>query len=172
MKGNSIMNVIKIKHIPKCVYVIMGILAVMCIGANFSVKMADEDEKSSLIYALVIGLLYIALFFLICFEKTTVKFGEGSIIKCRWLFLFWKIDLNNISAVTYTLKSVRARYGGTKYSFHMIFYVDKDNFKVLKEPLEQCIAEECIRRRFDMVKLMKLYQYIKNNCSDIAKGYE
>lgn len=166
------MDMIKIKHIPKCVYVIMGILGVMGIGADFSLNMVEKSEMSDMIYVLIITLLFFALLFLACFKKTTVKFGEGSIIKCKWLFLFWKIDLNNINAVTYTLKSTRTRGGGTSYSLQMMFYVDAENFKVLKEPLDQHIAEECIRGRFNQPKLMKLYQYIENNYSDIAKGHE
>lgn len=166
------MDVIKIKHIPKCIYVTLAILGFMAVGANFSLKIAEKPEESDQIYGLITGLLFLAFLVLAGSVKTTVKFGDSSIIKCKWLCLFWKIDLNNISAVTYTLKSNQTRGGGTSYSFQMMFYVDADNCKVLKEPLKPNIAEECIRRRFNQVKLMKLYQYIENNYSEIAKGYE
>ena len=166
------MDKIKIKHIPKCIYIIFGILTVMAIGVNFSLKMTEKHEKSDLIYGLVICLLFLTLLILMGFVKTTIKFGNGSIVKCQWLFLFWRIDLNNINAVTYTLKSNRTRGGGTNYSLHMFFYVDADNFKVLKEQLMPHIAEECIRRRFNQVELIKLYRYIEKHYPDIAKGYE
>ena len=166
------MDKIKIKHTPKFIYIIMIILAVMGIGVNYYFKIAEKTEKSDMIYGLIICILFFVVLFSVIFVKTTIKFGEGSIIKCKWLFLFWKIDLNKVNAVTYTLKSNLTRGGGTNYTLHMFFYVDAENLKVLKEQLEPHIAEECIRRRFNQVELMKLYRYIENNYPDVAKGYE
>lgn len=166
------MEKIRIRHIPRCIYIILGILSVMVIGMDLSLKKADNYEKSDLIFVLIVCFLFFAVLIMIGFVKTKVRFGEGSTVKCQWLFLFWKIDLNNINGVTYTLKSNRTRGGGTSYSLHMFFYVDADNFKVLTEPLKQHIAEECIRHRFNQAELMKLYRYIEQNYPDIAKGHE
>ena len=166
------MEKIRIKHIPRCIFIVMIILSVLGIGMNGTLKMTGKYEKYDMIYGLIICGLFLTVLFLILLVKATVKFGEGSIVKCRWFFLSWSIDLDNINAVTYTLKSHRTRGGGTRYSLHMLFYVDADHFKVLKEPLDQHIAEECIRHRFDQTELMKLYRYIETTYPDKAKGYE
>ena len=166
------MEKIKIGHTPKCIFITMIILMVMGLGVNYSIKTSEGHTKSDMIYGLIIYLLFFAVFITMGFVKTRVKFGNGSIVKCQWFFLFWKIDLNKVNAVTYTLKSNRTRGGGTHYTLHMIFYVDANNFKVLKEEPKPHIAEECIRHRFNQVELMKLYRYIEKNYPDLAKGYE
>ncbi|MBP0971016.1 MAG: hypothetical protein J5753_03145, partial [Oscillospiraceae bacterium] len=144
----------------------------MAYGASLTLKTEFHPERSDLIYGLILTVLFLALLFFAGLAKTTVRFGEGSIIKCQWLFLFWRINLDKYNAVTYKLVSNRTRGGGTYYSLQLMFYVDAEHFKCLSEGLEQHIAEDCIRRNFDRTKLIKLYRYIEQNYPDKARGYE
>ena len=166
------MDKIKIKHLPKGVFIAIIIVSIMGYGAIQTLKTESHPERSDIIYVLILIVLFFALLIFGGFAKTTVRFGEGSIIKCQWLFLFWKIDLDKFNAVTYKLVSNRTRGGGTYYSLQMMFYVDAEHFKCLSEGLEQHIAEACIRRNFDRTELIKLYRYIEQNYPDKAKGFE
>ena len=166
------MNKIKIKHLPKGVLITIIIVSIMAYGAVQTLNTESHPERSDVIYGLILIVLFFALLIFAGFVKTTVRFGEGSIIKCQWLFLFWRINLDKYNAVTYKLVSNRTRGGGTYYSLQLMFYVDAEHFKCLSEGLEQHIAEDCIRRNFDRTKLIKLYRYIEQNYPDKAKGYE
>lgn len=166
------MDKIKIKHLPKGVLITIIIVSIMAYGASLTLKTESHPERSDLIYGLILTVLLFALLIFAGLAKTTVRFGKGGIIKCQWLFMFWKIDLDKYNAVTYKLVSNRTRGGGTHYSLHMMFYDDAEHFKCLKESLEQHIAEACIRRNFDRTELIKLYRYIEQNYPDKAKGYE
>ena len=166
------MNKIKIKHLPKGVLITIIIVSIMAYGAVQTLNTESHPERSDVIYGLILTVLFFALLIFAGFAKTTVRFGEGSIIKCQWLFLFWRINLDKYNAVTYKLVSNRTRGGGTYYSLQLMFYVDAEHFKCLSEGLEQHIAEDCIRRNFDRTKLIKLYRYIEQNYPDKARGYE
>ena len=166
------MEIIKIKHLPKIIFITMFIVLFMAYGATLTLKTESHPERSDLIYALILIVLFFVLLILGGIAKTTVRFGEGSIIKCQWLFLFWRIDLDKYNTVTYKLVSNRTRGGGTHYSLQMMFYVDAEHFKCLTESLEQDIAEACIQRNFNRTELIKLYRYIEQNYPDKAKGYE
>ena len=166
---------IKIKQVPHCVDIAMCVLMIISLGVSFTLKTQTHTSVPEIIAALVIfGAFFIGI---ICCSvvKTMLTFGEGSIIKCQWLFLFWKLDIQDFYAVTYKLGSCRTRGGGTCYIFHLLFYRGNTasyKTKDLRERLAPPIAEQCIRRCFDNVQLMKLYRYIEENYPEKAKGYE
>ena len=166
------MEIIKIKHIPACVEIGLIVYGIFVFLISTAIKQKAVQDNGDLIIGIICILLFFVFLILAGTVRTTVKFGEGSIIKCQWLFLFWKIDLDKFNAVTYKLVSNRTRGGGTYYSLQMMFYVDADHFKCLSEGLEQHIAEACIRRNFDRTELIKLYRYIEQNYPDKAKGFE
>lgn len=166
------MKKIAIKHIPKCVDVAMVILVVMVFGASLTLRGEEKPTMSQVFYVIAVAVLFFAGVILAATVRTTVKFGEGSVIRCRWLFLFWKIDLEEVGSVTYTLQSYRSRGGGRSYCFKMFFYTAPDRCRVLKEHLNYQVAEDCIRRKYDDVQLMKLYQYIGEIMPGKGIGYE
>lgn len=166
------MKKIKIKHIPKCVDIAMVVLCVMVCAISLSLKGIKKPDIGEMWIMLTFFGLFIAGIILAATVKTVVQFGEGSIIRCRWLFLFWKIDLESVTAVSYTLRSHMTRGGGRCYSVHMMFYTGREQCRVLKEHLHYKIAEECIRHRFDRVQLMQLYRYIEETAPEKAVGFE
>lgn len=166
------MDKIKIKHIPHCVDAAMVFITILTVCATISLKTLEKPELSDITFSFAVFALFFLGIILCCIVKTTVTFGEGSTVKCRWLFLSRKIDLEHIVSVTYTLDSKMSRGGGRLYFFHLIFYTDKDKFITLKDRLDYLVAEDCIRKKYDNVQLMKLYRYIQTNCPEKAKGYE
>ena len=168
------MEKIKISHTPKFMNIVMGVLMFIALGIALSVKAGAKMDKGETIIALIITLLFLVMLGLVIGHKTTVIFGEGSIIRCRWLFAYWKIDLEDTETVTYTLRSHMTRGGGRAYHFEMMFYPnakDAANRKVLREFLNADIAEDCIRQKYDGVNLMRLYGYIEENYPDKARGF-
>lgn len=166
---------LKIRQVPHCADIAMVILLIMTFGVTLSLKGRGAKDKTDVIIGTAIGALFFIGVICCCVCKTKVTFGEGSIIRCRWLFLFWKIDIQDYYAVTYTLGSHKTRGGGVSYSFYLLFYRGSTgSYKItdLKDRLDTSVAEQCIRRQFDSAELMKLYRYIAENYPDKAKGFE
>lgn len=166
------MKKISIRHIPKCVDIAMVVLGIMIVATSFSLKGTEKPKLSDAIYLIGISALFFAGIILAVTVRTTVKFGEGSIIRCRWLFLFWKIDLDQVVSVSYTLRSYMTRGGGRSYCFDLFFYTASEKYKRLTEHLNYQVAEDCIRRKYDNVQLIQLYRYIEEIAPDKAIGRE
>lgn len=166
------MNRIKIKYLPSCVIVFLGVLVVLiCILNDFPDYVTDSVPS---VIGPIIGITFLVSLIMVIVVKTKVTFGEDSIIECKWLFLKWKIDIEKYHSVMYTLKSNSAHRKGSEYSFEIIFYGDKEkpfSEKRLKTLLDRKTAESCKQRRYDEVELMQLYRYIEKNYPGKAKGY-
>ena len=165
----------KIRQVPHCADIAMVILMIMTFGVTLSLKGMGRTDKTDAIIGTAICILFFIGVICCCVCKTKVTFGEGSIIRCRWLFLSWKIDIQDYYAVTYTLGSKRSRGGGMIYIFYLMLYRGNETaYKVtdLRDRLAPPIAEQCIRRNYDYVQLMKLYRYIEEHYPAKAKGYE
>ena len=167
------METIRIRHIPKCVDIAMVVLLAAAFGIHL------EWLISGQISAAIAETAFFAVFLtggiLALSVKTKMQYGDGSEIRCRWLFLRWKIDLEKLETVTYTVSSYRTRGGGTSYIFLLRFYEDckhPEKARRLKEHLEQSVAEDCIRGKYDRVQLMKLYRFIAEKYPEKARGRE
>ncbi|HBI84701.1 MAG TPA: hypothetical protein DDX71_00215 [Ruminococcus sp.] len=167
------METIRIRHIPKCVDIAMVVL--LAAGFGVHLEAITSGQISAVIAEAAVFAVFITGVILALTVKTKIQFGENSGIQCRWLFLRWKIDLEKLQTVTYTVSSYRTRGGGTSYIFLLRFYEDckhPEKAGRLKEHLEQRVAEDCIREKYDRVQLMKLYRYIEEQYPEKAKGNE
>ena len=161
------MNKIKIKFMPTYAKIALVALSLMMIAFN-SENERNTTSASKMVLAVVM-LLFIAGLIAMFVSRTVVEFGEGSIIKCRWMFFRWNIDLDKVDSVMYKLQSHRTK-GGVSYSFDLLFYANTKQAKKLAETLDHRTAEHCIQQRYEEVELMELYRYIENNYYDKAKG--
>ena len=161
------MNKIKIKFMPTYAKIALVALSLMMIAFN-SENERNTTSASKMVLAVVM-LLFIAGLISMFVSRTVVEFGEGSIIKCRWMFFRWNIDLDKVDSVMYKLQSHNGK-GGVSYSFDLLFYANTKQAKKLAETLDYRTAEHCIQQRYEEVELMKLYRYIENNYYDKAKG--
>ena len=164
------MNKIKIKFMPTYAKIALVALSLMMIVFN-SENERNTTSASKMVLAVVM-LLFIAGLIAMFVSRTVVEFGEGSIIKCRWMFFRWNIDLDKVDSVMYKLQSHRTK-GGVSYSFDLLFYgcyANPKKAKKIGETLDYRTAEHCIQNRYEEVEIMKLYRYIENNYYDKAKG--
>ena len=159
------MNKIKIKFMPTYAKAAMVALSLMMIALN---RESEHTAAAKIMLAVVMLLFVAGLISMFC-SRTVVEFGEGSVIKCRWLFVRWNIDLDKVDSVMYKLQSHNGK-GGVSYSFDLLFYANTKQAKKLAETLDHRTAEHCIQQRYEEVELMELYRYIENNYYDKAKG--
>lgn len=164
------MNKIKIKFMPT--YAKVALVALSLIMIALDAEIEHDPTAAAKIMLAVVMLLFAAGLISLFFSRTVVEFGEGSVIKCRWLFVRWNIDLDKVDSVMYKLQSHKGK-GGVSYSFDLLFYgcyANPKRAKKLAETLDYRTAEHCIQHRYEEVELMELYRYIENNYYDKAKG--
>lgn len=104
--------------------------------------------------------------------KTTAEFGEGSIIKFRWLLFSRKTDIEQIRGAAYSLKRYKGR-GGVSYRFELRFYNEgRQKPDKIEEILSTDDAESCVRGNYSKAQLMQVYRYIEQYDSRKAFGLE
>lgn len=164
------MKKIYIKHLPRIYEITLivtgAIMMLVCLEDSYA-----GTEKTTIIF-----LVFTFLFFIIAAvgadAKTTAEFGEGSVIKCRWLFVKWNIDIEKIRGAAYSLQRQNSRLG-VRYIFELRFYSEgKIKPDIITEKLLPDEAEYCIKGNYDKVQLMQVYRYIEEYYPDKAIGYE
>lgn len=125
-------------------------------------------------FGLYIGILVgLAVFLVICSLGTTVQFGKGSIINCKYLFYEWKIDLEKVETFSYSIESHLTK-GGHKYSFDVRFNYNENgvedcyklNTKIGREDIRRCMDGESSK-----LEIMQIYRYAERLYPEKAKGY-
>lgn len=103
---------------------------------------------------------------------TTVEFGSGSVINCKYLFYKWNINLENIENFSYSIGSHLA--GPHSYSFDVCFHYNENGVKDYYK-LNTKIGREDIRRCMDgessKLEIMQIYRYAERLYPEKAKGF-
>ena len=103
---------------------------------------------------------------------TTVEFGSGSVINCKYLFYKWNINLENIENFSYSIGSHLA--GPHSYSFDVCFHYNENGVKDYYK-LNTKIGREDIRRCMDgessKLEIMQIYRYVERLYPEKAKGF-
>lgn len=162
--GEMTMKKVNIKHIPEKLKKVMTAMAVAVLILGLA--------ASTTVIFYVLAFLLLIIVVIIFNVKTTVEFGEGSVIKCKWLFVNWNIDIEKIGGAAYSLKRHR-RKAGASYFFELRFYREGKNApEKLNETLSIFDANNCIQGNYDKVQLMQVYRYIEEYYPYKARGYE
>jgi hypothetical protein len=103
--------------------------------------------------------------------ETEVSFGEGSIIKCEWLFYKWEIDMEQVKSVYYTISSHADRYKKW-HTIDIVFEFVDESIKALKDEIESEDMGKFVTGKAKEVELMKLYEYISSAYPEKAVGFQ
>ncbi|WP_024861345.1 hypothetical protein [Ruminococcus flavefaciens] len=103
---------------------------------------------------------------------TTVQFGKGNVIDCKYFFYKWKIDLEKIDTFSYSIESHLTR--GGHYSFDVKFSYSENGIEDCYK-LNTSIGREDIRRCMDgeshKLEILQVYRYAERLYPEKAKGY-
>lgn len=123
---------------------------------------------------LYIGILIgLAAYCIMCKKGTIVEFGNGSIIKCRYFFYKWDIDLEKIDRFSYSIESHLAR-GGPRYTFDIKFYYsenDVEDYYKLNTSIGREEILKCMEGGVHKLNILQIYRYAENLCPEKAGGY-
>ena len=164
IKAGEIMKKLKVSYIPPLAIKISILIwaAVVCTVVYFT-------DEIGLPIGILLGLVaYVA----ISNMGTTVEFGSGSVINCKYLFYKWKINLDNIENFSYSIGSHLA--GSNSYSFDVRFHYNENgvedcyklNTKIGREDIRRCMDGESSK-----LEIMQIYRYAERLYPEKAKGY-
>lgn len=155
---------------------VIGIPVIACAAALLLMLIAGLIGND-IFFAVVMILLGISLVFFLIFAlnatltETEVSFGEGSIIKCEWLFYKWEIDMEQVKSVYYTISSHADRYKKW-HTIDIVFEFGDESIKALKDEIESEDMGKFVTGKAEEVELMKLYEYISSAYPEKAAGFQ
>ena len=159
------MEKLKVKYTPPVVIAAAVILFAAAVFAGSSIIEGTGAYFGSIV-GFSIGLWIMSL-------GTTVEFGEGNIIRCRSFFYRWKIDLDKIDRISYSVDKYATR-GGSRYSLNLRFYKEassiNDNY-VLRKMIDHNDIMQLMSGEMNRIDLMRIYKYVQSVCPEKARGY-
>ena len=173
------MKKMNIKHTPLGVQiamvftVVVGMIAGAVIVVSLGLKDYEQDV-ATMAFGLGYGTIMVIVLYAVSSINTVVEYGEGDIIKCRWAFLKWEIDLSKAVYVIYTIESHYSR-GGPRYTFNVEFIFSGEygeERKCLKVYIDNEMMGRIMQGEKDDIPLMQLYRYAEERYPDKAAGFE
>ena len=159
------MKRMKINYIPA---LIVGISVVLFITITL-VCMGIWGEVGKLIGFVSGGAVTIWLLT----RGTIVEFGKGTVIRCRYVFYMWKIDLEKIDRFSYSIDEYATR-GGQRNTFTLRFYYSingcEDDY-VLRKMIDKSDIKRLMSGDAAKLELMEIYRYAESVFPEKAKGY-
>lgn len=108
------------------------------------------------------------------FAETVVVYGRKNVIRCRWLFIIWEIDISRMKYFIYTIEPHHVR-GGTAYTFNVEFAFGGkygESRKCLRTRIDADELSECMQGSVENMRLMPLYRFVEECYPEKAMGYE
>ena len=168
--GDTEMKKIYIEYMPAGYKIaVAAVFAVYCI-MQIMTAYATTETGNTITAVLLILLAVMMLTGLLA--NTAIEFGEGSVIKCSWLFIRKNIDIEKMRGASYSLKWRKEKVGGNYYIELMLYGDDKPEPYKINDRLSPDDAESCIKGDYDKTQLMEVYRYIEQYDSRKAFGFE
>ncbi|SHM89362.1 hypothetical protein [Ruminococcus flavefaciens] len=104
---------------------------------------------------------------------TIVEFGKGTVIRCRYAFYMWKIDLKKIDRFSYSIDELIAR-GGPRSVFTLRFYYKVDDYDekyVFRKIIDKNDIINFMSGNMEQIELMEIYRYAESVYPEKAEGY-
>ena len=169
------MKKISIKYLPHSMEIVTFLVLVeMGVVLFILLRYIENVSSAGAVISGIVLFASAALVEWIACNETAVEYGEGSIIKCRWAFIEWEIDLEKVRTVVYTVEPYYSRVG-TVHTLNVEFaYAEKygEERTCLKTNLDANQIGGFMQGKRDNVPLMQLYRYVEERYPEKAKGFE